>query len=327
MLHGGNLDEAIRHYGGTRQSWLDLSTGINPSPWPFDPSLLSPASLNALPDQAAYENLLAAARKYYRVPEKLGICAAPGTQALIQWLPFLYPQKNVAIVGPTYNEHAACWARTAKSIHEIAHPDDPVETDVLIVCNPENPTGRTFDPRRLIETAAENNARLLVIDEAFADTEPEISAIPHAENAECIILRSFGKFFGLAGLRLGFAISQSETVKRISDVLGPWSVSAPALSLGASALADTAWHARTLHSLSSSRDRLLSVLNASEIKVEGSTLLFVLVRVDDAAYFQDMLARNEIWCRIFPGRKGLVRLGIPADDAGLTRLAAALKGL
>jgi cobalamin biosynthesis protein CobC len=328
MKHGGDLTEAIARHGGTLPSWLDLSTGINPWPWPI-PQALPHDAWQRLPSRADTEALSAAARKTYGVPDGAYIAAAAGTQALIQWLPYLASLGPVAIVGPTYGEHATAWRNAGHPViaidHLDAYPDSAVHA---VVVNPNNPDGRITDRATLSRVAMQLKARggWLVVDEAFADVDPAVSAVALCADLPVLILRSFGKFYGLAGLRLGFAIGAPDIIARIATALGPWPVSGPALLIGTAALRDRPWADRTRHALQQQACALDEVLVKAGFAITGGTSLFRLARHPQALKLHATLAQQHIWCRSFNWADDLLRFGLPADAAGLDRLAAALRG-
>jgi cobalamin biosynthetic protein CobC len=325
MKHGGDLTQAMARYGGTGDDWLDLSTGINPRPWPLP--TIPPAAWQRLPSQADEIALSEAARAAYRAPEASWIVPAAGTQALIQWLPHLAAPGSVAIVGPTYAEHALAWRNAGRELIGIASLDEiPEQARHAVVVNPNNPDGRVTEAETLRRAALLLRRRggWLVIDEAFADVDPSLGAAGLAPDLPIVVLRSFGKFYGLAGLRLGFAIAGEAIARRIAMALGPWSCSGPAMQIGSEALRDTEWATQTRDQLRSEADRLDSVLRGGGLAVAGGTPLFRLARHPDAQRLHDALARRRIWCRRFDWADDLLRFGLPADDAGLDRLAAAL---
>jgi cobalamin biosynthetic protein CobC len=328
MEHGGDLTEAIARHGGAIASWLDLSTGINPWPWPI-PQPLPESAWQRLPSRPESEALLDAARKTYGVPDGASIAAAAGTQALIQLLPYLAAPGPVAIVGPTYSEHALAWRNAGHPVIAIDHlaacPENAVH---VVVVNPNNPDGCVTDRAGLTRIAAQLRGRggWLVVDEAFADIDPAVSAVALCPNWPVVILRSFGKFYGLAGLRLGFAIGEPDIVARITAALGPWPCSGPALLIGAAALGDQPWADRTRGALEQQARKLDQVLAKAGFAIVGGTPLFRLARHPDALKLHGALARRQIWCRSFDWADDLLRFGLPADAAGLDRLAAALRG-
>ncbi|GAA6199673.1 threonine-phosphate decarboxylase [Aquicoccus sp. SU-CL01552] len=306
--HGGGLDAAIARYGGARADWLDLSTGINPTPYPL-PALVA-SDWTALPDHAAQEALVQAARDLWQVPDGAEVLAAPGASALIARIPALAAPGRVRIAAPTYNEHAASFAAQGWTVIG----DGLAEARVLV--HPNNPDGRLW-------TAREADAPLTVIDESFCDICPGRSLVALAARPGVVMLKSFGKFWGLAGLRLGFAIAAPDTIARLSDLLGPWPVSGPALRVGALALRDTGWAETTRARLARDAARMDALAIRRGAKVAGGTDLFRLYRVDDAAAWRDRLARHHVWSRIFPYSQNLLRLGLPPAE-GWARLEAAL---
>jgi len=305
--HGGSLDAAVAKFGGHRKDWIDLSTGINPLPYPVGP--ISQPAWTALPDATAQTTLTNAAREYWNVPNDMSVLAAPGASALIARLPGLWPVGRVDVPTPTYNEHAAAF-----SAHNwIEDAEAPL---VRVLVHPNNPTGHWYHP-------ADLSAPFTIIDESFADVSPERSLIAQAANGNCIVLKSFGKFWGLAGMRLGFAIGPSDLIARLAEMLGPWPVSGPALEIGAVALQDFDWTNQTRKRLNTDAARLDALMMGAGAAVEGGTSLFRLYGVDDAKEWQVRLAKHRIWTRIFPYSKTFIRLGLPAP-ADWPRLEDAL---
>jgi cobalamin biosynthetic protein CobC len=306
--HGGGLDAAIARFGGSRNTWIDLSTGINPVPYP--PGSQPMSDWTALPDKAAQTALTDAARRFWNIPDNAAVLPAPGASVLIAMIPSLRPAGTVQITRPTYNEHAAAFAAHGWSCVDTA----PAEARVLV--HPNNPDGRTW-------AAADVTAPLTVIDESFGDTIPESSLVHLTPEPGRIVLKSFGKFWGLAGLRLGFAIAHPDTIAEMEARLGPWAVSGPALRIGAQALSDTGWADATRIRLQQDSDRLDQMMTARGARLAGGTTLFRLYETDDAAAWQDRLAASHIWSRIFPYSDRFLRLGLPAPDQW-ERLEAAL---
>ncbi len=305
--HGGGVDAAAIAYGGTRADWIDLSTGINPVPYPLPP--IRPEAWTALPDEAASQALEAAARSFWRVPDSAAILATPGASAIIARIPALAPAGAVDIPAPTYNEHAAAFAAQGWQMGS-----DNVSAKVIV--HPNNPTGHWYD-------AAEVTAPLTIIDESFADVAADRSLVHLADQPGRIVLKSFGKFWGLAGLRLGFAIGPEDLIAQLSQLTGPWPVSGPAQDIATAALRDHDWAMATRKRLEGDAARLDALMTDAGAKVAGGTLLFRLYRVTNAAAWQDRLARQHIWTRIFPYADDLIRLGLPAPG-DWARVEAAL---
>jgi cobalamin biosynthetic protein CobC len=315
----------MARHGGAREDWLDLSTGINPHAWPL-PEVEQRFS-HALPAAADETALLAVARMAYGVPADAGIVAAPGTQALIQWLPVLAPPGDVAILGPTYGEHALGWARAGRAVQDITSLAQHGEARHLVVVNPNNPDGRLLGPADLaaLGEAAARRGGWLVVDESFVDVAPAASAAALVTALPVVILRSFGKFYGLAGVRLGFAIANPGIADAIRAALGPWAVAGPALAIGRLALADAGWADAMRQRLAREAAALDAVL-AGHGEITGGTTLYRLLRHPQATVLHGHLASQHIWVRRFGWDEGLLRFGLPGSEANLKRLQAALAG-
>lgn len=317
--HGGNLRAARQRYG--RDDWLDLSTGINPWGYPVPP--LAPDAWHRLPEPDPA--LVRAACAYYGAPSLLPVA---GTQAAIQALPRLRPPARVTVAAPSYAEHAHHWGKHGHSLREVPYTalDSAIATsDVVVVCNPNNPTGAIIAPAQLRAWADELGRRggWLVVDEAFGDTEPGLSVAAHSAQPGLIVLRSVGKFFGLAGLRLGFVGAHSPLLGELADLLGPWAVSGPAQDIALAALEDHAWQHVTQARLQTAGQRLRLLLAAHGIDAGGTDLFHWWPEPRPHA-FHEHLARHGIWCRLFNQAARGIRLGLPPDEAAWRRLARAL---
>ncbi|WP_337996962.1 threonine-phosphate decarboxylase CobD [Oleispirillum naphthae] len=323
-IHGGDLAAAEARYGVPRAEWLDLSTGINPNPYPV--AGVSAAAWGALPDAARNEALLAAARAGYGVAAAAAVVAAPGTQALIQWLPRLIAAPGVAVVSPTYGEHAAAWAACGLPVREVAGIEAGDDAAVLVVVNPNNPDGRAYEALDLLRRAERRgrDGRWLIVDEAFCDVTPEISLARHAGIPGLIVLRSFGKFFGLAGARLGFALCPPEFGARLAAAMGPWAVSGPAAELGARALADRPWISAARRELAAMAARLDDLFARCGLTVAGGTDLFRLTHFEASLALYHALARQGVLVRAFAARPEWLRFGLPGNSAAFDRLEHAL---
>jgi cobalamin biosynthesis protein CobC len=307
--HGGGLDAAMARWGGTRQDWLDLSTGINPVSYPLP--RIPDHAWTALPDRAATEALIAAARSFWNVPAGAEVIPAPGLSAIIARLPHATGAACIHIPRPTYNEYAA-------SFLAAGVPGSDASDAPGILVHPNNPDGRIW-------TTGEIGARpLAIIDESFCDVMPEASHVGRAAAPGVVVLKSFGKFWGLAGVRLGFAILvPGPLADRLREALGPWAVSGPALAIGAAALADQAWAKATRDRLARDAARLDALVSARGARIVGGTTLFRLYDVDDAQAWHDRLARGHVLSRIFPYSATWLRLGLPAPERW-DRIKAAL---
>lgn len=321
--HGGDLAAAERRFGRPEQGWLDLSTGINPFAYALPD--LEPRLWQKLPDDSLELALREAAAAAYGLPNAEQIVCAPGSQSLIQILPRLRPYSNVAVLGPTYGEHAACWGNAGHQVLPCETLDRIGDAEVVVAVNPNNPDGRTHDPRHLLEVAEILAAKggLLVLDEAFCDVMPGISLASQA-GPGLLVLRSFGKFHGLAGLRLGFALCEVSLARLLRQVLGPWSVSGPALEIGRLALEDRAWTRAARKRLSNEAAKLDTLLIAAGFSVLGGTSLFRLVNTPRAWSLYEFLGQRGILARPFSASPRWLRFGLPPDQAARDRLAAAL---
>ena len=324
--HGGDPQELEHLYGHPEQGWLDLSTGINPQP--YAPKTLDPGDWGSLPSTTSLNNLKQAAAVRYGVSNPELITAAPGTQALIQWLPRMRPAGRVSVVSPTYNEHAHCWRKaehTVKETRDLAQAEE--NADVIIVVNPNNPDGYQYDPNDLKSLAKRQAEKggWLIVDEAFCDVVPELSVANAVSSPGLIILRSFGKFYGLAGLRLGFALTDPVMAERLSTLLGPWAVSTPAIIIGEEALLEDDWTTTTRQQLQLSSDRLDRLLVASGLEIVGGTTLYRLVETDYAEEIYQTLAQCGIMVRQFQYDLKWLRFGLPRSEQDWQRLEVALR--
>ncbi|WP_424927573.1 threonine-phosphate decarboxylase CobD [Amaricoccus tamworthensis] len=317
--HGGNLEGAIARFGGARADWIDLSTGINRVPWPV--SDLGREAWTALPTVTAREGLVAAARRAYGTGD--GILPVAGAQAGIQLLPLILDGRRMAIAGPTYNEFAASFEARGWSVELSTEGLDGLRgVDVAVVVNPNNPDGAHCGADDLRALAGEVGT--LVVDESFADAVPEGSLLRRPLPGNVLVLRSFGKFYGLAGVRLGFVVGAEARLEAMRVLAGPWNVSGPALALGAAALADEGWRAATVERLTGEMTRMDRIGAGAGWRVLGGTHLFRLFGTEDAAAAQERLAKAQVWSRIFPYSDSWIRLGFPGSQAEWERLEAAL---
>ena len=316
--HGGNLDAARALYGGA--DWIDLSTGINRRPYPLP--ALPPEVWTALPTRPALDTLSRAAAGAYGV-QPAQVLPLAGAQAAIQLYPRLRAPGLARVLTPTYNEHAGALQAQGWTVEPVATLDALEGADLAVVVNPNNPDGQHHAPTVL--AALSRRVGLLVVDESFADPHPALSTSAHLSD-RLLILRSFGKFYGLAGVRLGFALGGPALLTRLRDLAGPWAVGGPALEIGAQALGDTRWQAQTTARLMQDAARLDALADGAGWALVGGTALFRTYASPDAARAQAALARAAIWSRIFPYSRTWVRLGLP-DGADWPRVETALRGL
>jgi cobalamin biosynthesis protein CobC len=325
LTHGGDLAAARRLFPGAPEPFVDLSTGINP--FPYRLPRLSADVFARLPDSAAAAALAEIAEKAYGAPSAAHVVPAPGTQILLPLVAGLRPPGRAVIVAPTYGEFARAAALAGHSAVERRDLASAADCQLVFAANPNNPDGRLFAASDLIALADTLRGRggLLVVDEAYMDVGPAGESLaPHLSRGNIIVLRSFGKFFGLPGLRLGFALAAPSVAARISATFGPWAVSGPALTIGAKALADAPWIEKTRMRLAKTAGKLDTLLRAADLKIIGGTSLFRLVDTPAADELFDHLGRAGILVRMFPERAGWLRFGLPANKEAWRRLQIAL---
>lgn len=319
--HGGRLHAAARRYGHAPDHWLDLSTGINPQPWPVTQTRV--ASWQRLPEDD--DGLAAAAQRYIGAPQVLPVA---GSQAAIQALPLLRARSRIGVLSPGYNEHAHRWQQAGHEVWKLdaAQCDARLrELDVLVVCNPNNPTGERFARERLLHWHAQLAAHggWLVVDEAYLDADPQDSLAADTTRAGLVVLRSLGKFFGLAGARVGFVCAHAALLDRLDAQLGPWTIAGPARELAQRALDDRAWQAAMRAALPQQAARLVQLLGAHGLAPQGGCALFQWVCTPQAAALHERLAQQAVLVRRFDAPASL-RLGLPGCEADWARLDAAL---
>lgn len=324
LHHGGRLRQAARDHGIPLAQWLDLSTGINPAGWPVPP--LPAACWQRLPEDD--DGLLEAAAACYGTAQLLP-CA--GSQQAIQMLPRLRPPGRVGLLQPGYAEHAHAWRVAGHEV--VALTADTIDAqlaalDVLLLIHPNNPAGERFAPPRLLGWQERLAARggWLVVDEAFMDATPQDSISAAAGRDGLVVLRSLGKFFGLAGARVGFVLAWPELLQRLAAAFGPWAVSHPAREVARQALLDTDWQATTRAQLQRHSARLHALLGAAGLPPQGGTALFQYLRHADAAWIHQALARQGILVRHFEQPSAL-RFGLPGSEADWQRLQSALANI
>jgi cobalamin biosynthetic protein CobC len=326
LEHGGRVRAAAQRYGIPVAEWLDLSTGIAPFAYAVPPV---PVGIwQRLPEEN--DGLEAAARAYYGTTRLLPL---PGSQAAIQLLPRLRPRGRMAVLAPGYGEHAAAWRAAGHAVQEFSAAAleaaaENADTDAIVLGNPNNPDGSRFNAARLLAVARQLRARgvWLIVDEAFADADPADSLAHLAGDRgleNLIVLRSLGKFFGLAGARVGIAIAAPEVLERLREVVGPWAIAGPSRWAALHALGDCAWQAEQRLRLGMASLHLARLLKESGLGEPAGTVLFQFVLTPHAAAIHEALARRGILVRLFEEPAAL-RFGLPGSEAERQRLADVL---
>lgn len=321
LEHGGRLRRAAQAYGIAPAHWLDLSTGISPHAWPVP--VVPADAWRRLPEDD--DGLLAVASRYYGAHHLLPVA---GSQAAIQALPHLRPRARVGVIAPGYNEHAHAWRRAGHRVAQHAAADLLAQVDafdVIVLIHPNNPGGERFGRDELLRCHRSLAARggWLVIDEAFMDATPGDSVCDQAHQQGLIVLRSVGKFFGLAGARAGFVAAWPALLDALRDQLGPWTLSGPTRHVLQQALADEAWHAQARDRLHADGRRLATLMTRHGFDPAAGCAFFQWWRGDDAPRVHEALARQGILVRLFDAPPSL-RFGLPCDEQDWQRLDTAL---
>jgi cobalamin biosynthesis protein CobC len=325
LLHGGDLSVARRLFPGAPEPFIDLSTGINPNPYPlphFSADLFA-----RLPDPALESAAAVAAARAYGAPSAAHIVLAPGTQILLPIVAGLVQPGHAAVLAPTYAEISRAAGLAGHDVSLERGIEKCGDAALVILANPNNPDGRLIPRTALLALARDlrRSGGMLVVDEAFMDVGPRgASLAAHVSCDNLVVLRSFGKFFGLSGVRLGFALGAPAVAARLGAKLGPWAVSGPALAVGAKALADAAWIERTRRRLLSAANRLDAILTAADLAIVGGTSLFRLARTRAARELFHHLGRAGIFVRAFPDNASWLRFGLPAEARDWQRLREAV---
>lgn len=322
LEHGGRLRKAAREYGIAEADWLDLSSGL--APWPFAVPDIPLRAWARLPETD--DGLEQAACDYYGAAQVLPVA---GSQMAIQLLPRLRRIGKVGVLSPCYAEHAEAWRRSGYIVREVLEQEVDFfldSLDVLVVVNPNNPTGLSLDPSRLLDWHAKLAQRggWLVVDEAFMDNTPNLSLAPFTDQVGLIVLRSFGKFFGLAGVRLGFVLAERRLLKLLAEQVGPWAVSGPTRVVGQACLLDTEGHTRQRLRTEVASERLARLLAQQGFAPHGGCALFQWLITERAEAMHEFMARRGILLRLFTHNSSL-RFGLPADEADWARLAQAFE--
>lgn len=324
-LHGGKVEAASALFPSARRPWIDLSTGI--SPWAYPHATLPIAAFTRLPEADLVAQLESAAANAFGVKNPEQVVALPGTDLGLRLLEPIFPRRRIAVVRPGYSGHLLAWKRSSVAEVSADSLEAAAETnDVIVLANPNNPDGRLISTDRLrgvAKTLASRNCTL-VVDEAYADVAPEHSLCAEAGD-NLIIFRSFGKFFGLAGVRLGFVITSSTHTRSFRQLVGDWPICGPAAVSGQAAYRDLGWQSEQRERLKQAGARLDALLVDAGLELVGGTPLYRLARCADADSLFRQFAACGILIRPFNEDPRLVRIGLPADEEQWSRLREALK--
>lgn len=325
LEHGGRLRAAAQRYDIPIDRWLDLSTGINPNGWPIPSTQTIPRELwTRLPE--ADDALIPAARHYYAVPHILPVA---GSQAAIQALPSLCSVARIGMLPIAYAEHAQAWQKHGHQIIEWCGPATLAHIDHLLLIHPNNPSAANYPVSDLLNWHAQLALRggWLIVDEAFIDPHPQASLATYCTRPGLIVLRSLGKFFGLAGARVGFVIAEKNLLQTLENNLGPWPISGPSRWLASQALLDHEWQATARVQLKTASTRLANLLDTQALPASAGCALFQWVCTEKAEQIAQYLAQRAILVRQFKAtatHPASLRFGLPATEEQWTRLNQAL---
>ena len=330
LKHGGRILAAAEKYHIAKEDWIDLSTGLNPNGWPV-PNNIPAKVWQSLPEDD--DGLQTAACQYYGCDACLPVA---GSQAAIQTLPTLRSRSKVGVISPTYAEHEYNWKQAGHDVIQLSveNIEQHINTlDVLVVINPNNPTGKLIAVDELLEWHQQLSSRggWLIVDEAFMDVTPEKSLVASGIKPGLIILRSMGKFFGIAGIRCGFVISDNELLQRLAKKLGPWSLTGPTRYIAKQALLDENWKTKTRIELKESAARLHKILNQAGLSPTGGTDLFQWIEHTHAKDIYEACAGKGVLIRLFEKQtatsKPSLRFGLPASEKQWQQLSTVLTQL
>lgn len=325
IAHGGALYEAMARYGGTASEWLDLSTGISPFTLPLPE--FSNDVWRRLPEQTELLRVGDLAMRYYGA--SVLPVAVPGSQAAIQLLPWLTPNaERAAIVSPTYGEYEQAYLRMGMTVEHVDTLEAAAATraGAVVLANPNNPDGRETMRDDIFGFARAHRDRLVIVDEAFADMRQDLSMAGAAGmEPNILVMRSFGKFFGLAGLRLGFVFAEPRLAKTLNDRLGPWAVSGPALAIASHAFSRIDLVGDIRDRIDKANAMTRSALRMAGVSIVGEAALFFYCEVGNGEAVREALASRQVLVRAFEHSPTRIRVGLVPDELSAVRLRETLR--
>lgn len=321
--HGGRLADAMAAWPEAPRPWIDLSTGINPHAWTG--ARATARDLARIPDPRGLLDLEIAAAAAFGVGDVRRVAATPGAEIALRLAPAMLGEGAITIASPTYGSHADAWRSAGATVTELRHGWDQCQALVLLLVNPNNPDGRTLSREALIAIVAARAARGLwtIVDESFVEVDPGLS-VADVEIDRLLVLRSFGKFYGLPGVRLGFLVAAPDLIGRLRGFLGDWPVCADAIVMGTAAYRDSAWRNGMIATLSTEAAAFDADIAAAGLTLLGGTRLFRLVEAPDAGALFERLCRRGVLSRPFTDHPRWLRLGLPPANAR-ERVATALR--
>ncbi|WP_117235498.1 threonine-phosphate decarboxylase [Vibrio maerlii] len=336
--HGGKLLEAIGVYGGSKEEWVDVSTGVSPYTYPVTSIPLE--AWNRLPEDN--DGLEIAAQSYYN--SRITPVAIAGSQAAIMLLPLIVTEHlgrcgTICLPSVGYKEHQHAWQKLRHNnqmwdldfYDDIPSDEQVKRADVILIINPNNPTGYFIDQQTMHRLQQQLHAKggRLIVDEAFMDCTPEKSILPTFNtqsklDENLIVLRSVGKFFGLAGARVGFVFAVSPILQKLREEIGPWTVTGPARWVVNQALQDGTWQQQTRQQLKTDITRLESLISNAWRCHYTSGNLFVTAYLNNAEITHQTMCKNQVLARLCD-ENNAIRFGLPKQDWQWDRLEQVLK--
>ena len=322
--HGGDLSDAVR-VNRKIKKWIDLSTGINPNA--YNDFNIDKTVYSHLPSGNQLAELMSIARGYYNLNQEIKICAYQGAQGVINILPNIVNKNihdTIQILTPTYTEHYRVWNDHGFKIRLVTNIENELDPSIpFVLVNPNNPDGKLFQPKYLEELweRIRKAGGFLILDESFMDGTPDMSFRFDNCRDNVIVIRSFGKFFGLPGLRLGFVYGDNHYINKVSSLVGPWPISSSSLLIARKAMLDTVWISATITDLKMKSTALSNFLHDQKLKTVGDCYFFKTIELDNASQMHKALANHGIWTRIFNYNQKWLRMGLTKNKFEFEYLA------
>jgi threonine-phosphate decarboxylase len=296
-VHGGNIYAASRDLRCQPASMLDFSASINPLGMAPGAVQVVQASLELAthyPDPDCYELKQALGRFHGIDPEC--VCIGNGSTELIFLLPKTLALRRALIPGPTFSEYAAAMRAVGGEVSMLLAPPEEEfrirlsqvaaalqrSLDCVWLCNPNNPTGQLWTKAQVLELwkKARRVGASLIVDEAFIDYCEADSVVSEATSrAGLLVLRSFTKFYGMPGLRVGYLVAEPTVIRRIEAMRLPWSVNNLAQVAAIASLNETSYAVRSRQLIIEERPRLAAALAGQGWVPCPSSANFLLVRL------------------------------------------------
>jgi threonine-phosphate decarboxylase len=311
--HGGINFAELAAMGIDPDKVIDFSSNIlpdGPSPWVRE--ALSKARIDRYPDRESGELVGVISRVYGLDANRVMI--GNGCSELIHLVASAFLNRNAyaLVLGPTFSEYErvcklqGCQAtelRSDPSEQFLVSPSSVLQAleetkpELVWLCNPNNPTGRSIQPTHLLHWLDRFPRTLFVIDESYIEFTESLSTVIHADRPNLIVLRSLTKLHAIAGLRLGFAVADKELINKMRTHRIAWSVNAMAQVAGAAALQDTDYYQTALLRLLAEKKRLVASLSQMGFLSVPSDTCFFLLQVGDSNNIRQKLLKRGLLVR------------------------------